>query len=333
MKVLIIGGTGIISTYVVNKCLEKGIEVTILNRGNRNQQVPKNVILMNGNINDEDEINRLIKDSYFDSVIQFVAYTKEQVERDVRIFTGKTEQYIFISTASVYHKPVEDYPMTEKTPISNPYWEYSQNKIACEEYLRTVKNLNVTIVRPSHTYNNKMIMAPIIRWKCEYAHIKRLIEGKPIIIPGDGTSVWTLTHGSDFANSFVYLIGNRRAYNDVFHITGERLYTWEQLTHLLAKSLGVKPNIIHIPTDLIIHHIPEMEGPLLGDKSWSAIFDNSKIKSVSLEYTSKVGYEDVVDDVINYYNNHLELQKISQEYEDLYDKLIETFLKTKAQFS
>jgi nucleoside-diphosphate-sugar epimerase len=325
MKVLIIGGTGTISSYVVEKSLEKGMDITIMNRGNHNQFVPEGVEFIIGDINNENETRDLLKDKYFDSVIQFVAFTKKQVERDVRLFKGKTDQYIFISSASAYHKPIEDYPITEETTLFNPYWDYSQNKIDCEEYLNSVEDLNITIVRPSHTYDNKMIMAVMTRRNYEYAHIQRLKDGKPIIIPGDGTSVWTITHASDFANSFVYLIGNSKAYNDVFHITGDKLYTWEQLTNIMAKSLGVEPQIIHIPSDYIIKHMPEMEGPLLGDKSWSAIFDNSKIKSISEEYTSVVGYEDVISDVLQYYNVHGELQKVSKEYETMYDKVIKLY--------
>jgi len=325
MKILVIGGTGTISTYVVRKCLEMNMDITVMNRGNHNNVVPYGVKLIVGNINDEEETKKLLNNQYFDTVIEFVAFTKQQVERDVRLFKGKTDQYIFISSASAYHKPVEDYPITEDTPLFNPYWEYSRNKIACEEYLKNVKDLNVTIVRPSHTYDNKMIMAVMTRWGYDYAHIQRLIDGKPIIVPGDGTNVWTITHASDFANSFVYLIGNKKAYNDVFHITSNRLYTWDQLTNILAKELGVKPNIIHIPSDFIIKYLPEMEGPLLGDKSWSAIFDNSKIKSISKEYTSKIGYEDVVKDVIKYYRDNPETHKISSDYEELYDKVIELY--------
>ncbi|MDA3931233.1 MAG: SDR family oxidoreductase [Tenericutes bacterium] len=325
MKVLIIGGTGTISSYVVEKSLEKGMDITIMNRGNHNQFVPEGVEFIIGDINNENETRDLLKDKYFDSVIQFVAFTIKQVERDVRLFKGKTDQYIFISSASAYHKPIEDYPITEETTLFNPYWDYSQNKIDCEEYLNSVEDLNITIVRPSHTYDNKMIMAVMTRRNYEYAHIQRLKDGKPIIIPGDGTSVWTITHASDFANSFVYLIGNSKAYNDVFHITGDKLYTWEQLTNIMAKSLGVEPQIIHIPSDYIIKHMPEMEGPLLGDKSWSAIFDNSKIKSISEEYTSVVGYEDVISDVLQYYNVHGELQKVSKEYETMYDKVIKLY--------
>ena len=325
MKVLIIGGTGTISTYVVKKCLDMGMNLTIFNRGRNKELIPDNVQLIIGDINNEEEAHILLKDSYYDAVIQFVAFTEEQVKRDVRLFKDITKQYIFISSASAYQKPVEDYPMTEETPLVNPYWDYSRNKIACETYLNSVEDMNITIVRPSHTYDNKMIMAVMTRWQYEYAHIQRLIDGKPIIIPGDGTSVWTITHASDFANSFVYLIGNKRAYNDVFHITGSQLYTWDQLTHIIADALNVKANIVHIPTDFIVKYMPEMVGPLLGDKSWSAVFDNSKIKSISQEYTSIIKYEDVIKDVIQYYRDNKKAQRISDEYEMLYDNVIKLY--------
>jgi nucleoside-diphosphate-sugar epimerase len=327
MKVLIIGGTGIISTYVVRKALKMGIDITLLNRGNNQSKIPKEVTLIQGDINNEVEIEVLLEDKFFDVVAQFVAFTPDQVKRDVRLFKGKTNQYIFISSASAYHKPVTDYPIKETTPLHNPYWGYSHDKLLCEAYLNQVTDMNITIVRPSHTYNNQMIMAVMTRWQYDYAHMKRLLEGKPIIIPGDGTSVWTITHASDFANSFVYLFGNEKAYNETYHITGEHLYTWEQLTNIFAQALNVKPNIIHIPTDFIIKYMPEMEGPLLGDKSWSAIFDNSKIKTISKEYTSNVRYEDVVHDVIEYFKTHKEAQTVSEDYEKLYDKTIEAYLK------
>ena len=322
MNVLIIGGTGIISTYVVKKCLAMGMSITIMNRGTHNEDIPKGAKVIVSDINQEVETAKVLEGLSFDTVIDFIAYVPEHIKRDVRLFKGKTIQYIFISSASAYQKPVEDYPITEKTPLINPYWEYSRNKAACEDYLKTVDDFEVTVVRPSHTYNNKMIMAVMTRWGFEYAHMKRLMDGKPIIIPGDGTSVWTITHASDFANSFVYLIGNPKAYGEAFHITGNKLYTWEQLTKIMANALGVKPKIVHIPSNVIISHMPEMEGPLWGDKSWSAIFDNSKIQSISKEYTSIVGYEDVVHDVIRYYQSHPEKQTISEDYEKLYDELI-----------
>lgn len=327
MKILIIGGTGTISTEVVKKSIEMGYDVTILNRGYHNQDIPKEVKVVVGDINNEPLMNELLKGSFFDVVVEFVAFKRHQVERDIRLFTGKTKQYIFISSASAYQKPVVDYPITEETPLDNPYWEYSRDKIACEEFLRSVDKLAVTIVRPSHTFDARMIMAPVTRWQFEYAHLKRLKEGKPVIIPGDGTNVWTITHASDFANSFVYLFGNDLAYNEVFHITSEILYTWDMLTKITAKAMGVEAKIIHIPSDFIIANIPELEGSLLGDKSWSAIFDNSKIKSISKEYSSKIRYEDVVNDVIEYYEKHPEKQLVSLDFEEAYDQVITRYLR------
>ena len=326
MNVLIIGGTGIISTYVVKKCVEMGMNVTILNRGSKVDSLPRGVNQLIGNIHHEDEMIELLKRKSYDSVIQFIAFVPEDIKRDIRLFKGKTNQYIFISSASAYQKPVLDHPIKETTPLENPYWEYSRNKIACEQELTSVLDFPYTIVRPSHTYNNHMIMAAVTRWGYDYAHIMRLQEQKPIIIPGDGTSLWTITHGSDFANSFVYLIGNPKSVQQTYHITSERMYTWEQLTHILADALGVRANIIHIPTDFIVRHLPEMEGPLFGDKTWSAIFDNTKIQSLSKEYTSLIGYEDVVHDVVRFYQANKETQTISEEFEKAYDQVIDRYL-------
>ncbi|MGE4321104.1 MAG: SDR family oxidoreductase [Acholeplasmataceae bacterium] len=325
MKVLMIGGTGIISTEVVKKSLSLGYEVTILNRGTHNDEVPDGVEIIVGHIKHEEEINQLLKGRYFDTIIEFIGFTVDDIKRDVKLFKDKCDQYIFISSASAYQKPVKDYPITEETPLDNPYWEYSKNKADCETYLKTVSDFNWTIVRPSHTYNNKMIMSIVSWWGAEYAHIKRLKEGRPVIIPGDGTSLWTITHASDFANSFVYLFGNKKTYHEIYHITGERVYTWERLTEIMANALGVKANVVHIPTDEIVKDFPELEGPLLGDKTWSAIFDNSKIKGISKAYTSHIGYEDVVDQVIAYYEEHKEIQHIDDHFEERYDQLINKY--------
>lgn len=324
MRVLIIGGTGTISTYVVRKCLEENLDVTILNRGNHRIE-NKNLKVIIADISDEDKVKQLIAGETYDSVVQFVAYDLTQVKKDIRLFKGKTKQYIFISTASAYQKPPQTYPITENTPLENPYWEYSRNKIACEQYLMTVKDLAVTIVRPSHTYDSNKIMAIIKRDGFEYALIKRLEANKPVIIPGDGTSLWTITHAADFANSFVELIGNEAAYNESFHITSNKVYTWEELTNIIARSLGVEAKIIYIPTDYILRYLPELEGPLLGDKIWSAIFDNSKIKSLSKIDNAYVGYEDIVAHAIRHYKTNEALQRVDQEFEEIYDQIIENY--------
>lgn len=325
MKVLIIGGTGTISYYVVKECLSRNMDVFVLNRGNHPSRMQEGVRHIKADINDTKTVGDLLENHYFNTVIEFVGFVEKDVLRDVEMFREKTDQYIFISSASAYQKPVKIYPMTEETPLSNPFWSYSQNKIKCEMFLKEVKDLNITIVRPSHTYDERMIVANMVRWQYEYAHIQRLLNGKPVIVPGDGTSLWTLTHAEDFAHSFVSLIGNKKTYGQAYQITSEEVYTWDQLTHILANALGVKAKIIHIPTDVIINHIPEMEGPLLGDKTWSAIFDNSKIKSLTKDYRSKIRYEDVVEKVINHYDQQTDLKCISQTYEKLYDQLIKAY--------
>jgi len=323
MKVLIIGGTGIISTSLVNHLTDLNMDVSVINRGNNNEKLPNTVTKIICDINDEETVKSHLANQTFDTVIDFVAFEVNDVKRDVRLFKNITDQYIFISSASAYQKPPADYPITEHTPLSNPYWDYSENKKACEEFLNTIKDLNITIIRPSHTYNNQMIMAPLTRWQFEYAHLKRLIDGKPVIIPGDGTSLWTITHADDFAASFAGIIGNKLSYNETFHLTSDKLYTWEKLTHIQAEALGVKANIVHIPTDDIVKVLPELKGPLLGDKTWSALFDNSKIKSIINTYRSTINYEDVVQDVVHYYQKNESKQRISEDFEKGYDLLID----------
>lgn len=327
MKVLFIGGTGLISTAVSKKVIDLGMELYVLNRGNKNHLLPEGAHSIIGDIYNEQETINTLKDYEFDCVVNWIAFTKEDCMRDYRIFKGITKQYIFISSASAYKKPVTDFPITEETPLDNPYWEYSRNKQYCEEYLQSINDpaFNVTIVRPSHTYDDTKIILCMKQYGSEYMTIDRLLKGKPIIIPGDGTSLWTITHNTDFANGFVGLIGNKDTYNEVYHLTGDKVYTWDQLLYILADHLNVTPNIIHIPTDDILKHFPHMEGELKGDKINSCVFDNSKIKAVSQHYTSEVKYEDVVSKAIKYYQSQPELMVYDKEFEEKYDQLIEQY--------
>ena len=331
MKVLFIGGTGEISKAVSHLAVEKGLDLYVFNRGNNNHLIPDNVTTITGDINNEEEASKLLKGHSFDCVVDFVAFVKEQCERDYRLFKGNTKQFVFISSASAYQKPVLDYPITEKTPVVNPYWEYSRNKIACEEYLRSVdsEDFNVTIVRPSHTYGNDKLITIIKTWGGEYGHIDRLLKGKPIIIPGDGTSLWTITHNSDFAQAFVPVLGNPLTYGETYHITSDAVYTWERLNEIISDCIGVTPNVIHIPTDFILKYLPHMEGDLLGDKTWSAIFDNSKIKKIAKGYKSVVRYEDVALLAVKTYMEDKNYQHIDQDFEKVYDTIIEDYLKSK----
>jgi len=329
MKVLFIGGTGQISKAVSHLCVEKGIDLSVLNRGNNNHLIPDSITKYKIDIYGIDAMKLFLQDQYFDVVVNWIAFTKDHVERDVHLFKGKTKQYIFISSASAYQKPVLDYPITENTPLENPYWEYSRNKIACEEYLMEVHSddFNVTIVRPSHTYDDTKLITIIKTWGGEYGHIDRLLKGKPIIIPGDGTSLWTITHHSDFAQAFVPLLGEPRAYGEAYHITSDKVYTWDRLNDIIAHCLNVTPNVVHIPTDFILRYLPHMEGDLLGDKTWSAIFDNSKIKTIAKEYVSKVFYEDIAPNAVKHYVNNPKLQNIDLEFEKVYDQIIIDYLK------
>lgn len=329
MKILFIGGTGLISTAVSKLLLKGKDELYILNRGNNNSSLPSGATFLIGDMNDEESIKELLKDDKFDSVVQWIAFTKEQVERDYRIFNGITKQYVFISSASAYSKPILKYPITEDVPLGNKYWEYSDNKRKCEEYLMSISNndFNVTIIRPSHTYNDEKIVAVIKSWGAPYTIIDRLLKGKKTIIPGDGTSLWTLTYNVDFAEAFVKVLGNKLTYGEIYHLTSDYIYTWERINEILCENLGVTPNIIHIPTDFIIKYAPFLEGELLGDKTWSAIFDNTKIKKIAPNFKSKTGYEDIAPLAIKRILNDQKLQSVDANFNKWYDNIISEYEK------
>lgn len=327
MKVLFIGGTGLISTAVTDLCVKKGIDLSLFNRGNKNQNLPEGVKTIIGDINNEEEAKELLKDKDFDVVVNWIAFVPEQLERDYRIFKGITKQYIFISSASAYQKPVQDYPITEETPLENPYWEYSRNKQACEEYImgKHSKEFNVTVIRPSHTYDDKQLMLTVKEWGSEYTLLKRIMDHKPYIIPGDGTSLWTITHNTDFAKAFIHVLGNELTYGQAYHITSDKVYTWEQLYRITCKALNVESNIVYIPTDFILRYMPHKVGEFYGDKHYSVIFDNTKIKQIAPEYKSEVRYEDVVSKAVKHYQNHEELQFFNEEMNTLYERIIKDY--------
>ncbi len=329
MKILFIGGTGLISTAVSKVVLQSNNELYILNRGNNNDFLPKKVKILIGNINNENSIKELIKDLYFDVVVQWIAFTKDQVERDYRLFNGKTKQYIFISSASVYQKPFLKYPLTEKHPIGNKYWDYSENKKLCEDYLQSINNkqFNVTIIRPSHTYDDEKIVSIMKSHVSPYTIIDRLLKGKKIIIPGDGTSLWTLTYNVDFAEGFVNVLGNKKTYGEVYHITSDFIYTWERINEILCENLGVTPNIIHIPTDFILKYAPFLKGDLLGDKIWSAVFNNSKIKEISSDFKAKTSYEEIAPFALQKILENKVKKTIDEDFNKWYDIIISEYEK------
>jgi len=278
MKVLFIGGTGFISTSVSRMAVDKGIELFLLNRGTHPAQPGCQQI--RADFHNEAEVRKALQGEEFDVVVDWIAYTPADVERDVRLFQGRVKQFVFISSASAYQKPPAHYLITESTPLHNPYWQYSRDKIACENLLLQAyreAGFPVTIVRPSLTYDMNLPIA-IGGWGC-YTLADRLLKGKPIIVHGDGSSLWVVTHAEDFGRGFLGLLGNYQALGHAFHITSDEVLTWDQIYLTIAAALGVEAKIVHIASEFIAKVLPEYEGGLLGDKTWSVVFDNTKIKT------------------------------------------------------
>ncbi len=291
-SVLYIGGTGQISLPCVQKSVEAGHKVTVLNRGRTDVPLPAGVETLVGDMDSAAYSD--LGDKNFDVVCQFRAYTEEQMKRDIATFTGKTGQYVFISSASAYQKPARHYIITERTPLENPYWLYSRNKIACETMLREQSGLPWTIVRPSHTVRTGMPLP----FGDGDAVARRLLRGAPVLVHGDGKTIWALTRSVDFAVPFVKLFGNPKALNDDFQITSDRSWTWDEITVAIAEGLGVEAKMVHVPTDTLIRYNHDWEGPLMGDKSWSALFDNSKIKSVAGSFSCATDLKTILEESI-----------------------------------
>ncbi|MBR4009954.1 MAG: SDR family oxidoreductase [Clostridiales bacterium] len=340
-KALFIGGTGTISTAIVKRLVsDPEWEVRVLNRGNRSSVLPEGVKLITADINDEASVLEKIGDETFDCVCEFIGFTVDQVERDYRLFKGKTKQYIYISSASAYHKPAASYVITEGTTLANPYWEYSRNKIACEEFLMKKykeEGFPVTIVRPSHTYDERNIPLGVHGKKGPWQVIKRMLEGKPVIIQGDGSSLWTVTWNADFAIGYTGLMGNRHAIGEAFQITSDETLTWDQIYQTIADTLGVELKAYHVSTDFLrAVGDPlgfDFTGALLGDKSVSVVFDNTKIKKIVSDMTTHVPFNAGVKTALDYVLSHKEECQIEDpEFDAFCDKVIDTLEKAKAEF-
>ncbi len=272
---MFVGGTGQISFDCVHESVRVGHDVWVFNRGNSNAGLPGAVSFIKGDFDDDMDYGR-IAEMGFDVICQFRVFTPEQMKRDVALLTGKVAQYIFISSASAYQKPTRHYVITEDIPLENPFAVYSRNKAACEAVLRAQEDLHYTVVRPSHTSRTKFTTA---MGEGDLA-ASRMLRGKPVIVPGDGTSLWTITRSKDFAPPFVKLFGNVGAIDEVFHLTSDNAYTWNMIYKAIGRAVGVEPELVHVPTDTLVRYNPEWEGALLGDKSNTVVFDNSKIKAV-----------------------------------------------------
>ncbi len=334
MKVLFIGGSGNISSAVSRRAIEKGIELYHLNRGN-NQML--GVTNIKGNINDT-EIHKKLAEHQWDAVVNWVSFNEKDVERDFALFQSKTKQYIYISSASAYQKPPKHYLITESTPLENPYWDYSRDKIACENKLNELyrkEKFPITIVRPSLTYDT-VIPAAIGGWN-DYTFIQRLKDGKPALIHGDGNSLWTITHSEDFALGFVGLIGNLNAIGESFHITSDEVLTWNDIYECFAAAAGVKLNTVHIPSDFICSEAKKidwcwmggdfMTGNLYGDKAYSAVFDNSKIKKLVPEFEAKIPFSKGIKRTVKWFEEKPERMVIHEVYNKFMDTIIDAYKK------
>lgn len=323
MKVLFIGGTGIISSACSQLAVERGIELYLLNRGRGQRPVPDGVHLLHADIRDAGATRDVLAAHTFDAVVDFVAYTPDQVQADIDLFRGRTGQYIFISSASAYQKPPASLPITESTPLSNPYWQYSRNKIACEDILVQAyreTGFPATIVRPSHTYDK--IGLPI---QGGYTVIDRMRKGRKIVVHGDGTSLWVLTHHKDLAKGFVGLLGNPHAIGESFHITSDELLTWDQIHETLAHAAGTRARIVHVPSDYIRALDPEWGDGLVGDKAHSVIFDNTKIKRFVPGFAATIPFARGAEEMIAWYNADPARQVVDPTFNELCDKIIAAY--------
>jgi nucleoside-diphosphate-sugar epimerase len=326
MKVLFIGGTGTISSAITRQLLEQGHELYLLNRGSRNGEFPGAAKEIRGDIKDEADIAAKIKNLEFDVMADFITFTAEDAERDYRLFKGKTKQYLCFSSASAYQKPLQNYLITESTPLANPYWQYSRDKIAMEDFLikkYREEGYPVTIVRPSHTYDERKIPLGVHGGRGSWQPAKRIMEGKPVIIHGDGTSLWTMTHNSDFARAFIGLLGNPHAIGETVGITSDETLTWNQIYAAIAAALGKPLKAVHVSSEFLAATSDyDYTGGLIGDKANSVVFDNTKLKRLVPGFTAKVRFDRGIRETIEYILAHRELQIDDPDFDAWCDRVI-----------
>lgn len=328
MKVLFIGGTGIISSACVRLAAARGMTVTLLNRGRRSAEIPAGVETITADVGQPEQVAAALAGRTFDVVADFIAYSTKNVERDLKLFRGKTGQYLFISSASAYEKPPSSYRITEATPLVNPYWQYSRDKAACEAQLMDEYRQNgfpATIVRPSLTYGDTLIPLAINSWGKSWTVVDRMLRGKRVIVHGDGTALWVTTHNTDFAKGFVGLFGNTKAVGEAFHITSDEVLTWNEFYQIVGEVAGAEVKYAHIPTDTLMAFDPGMEGGLLGDKAWCTVFDNSKIKKFVPGFKAEVTFRQGMERTIGRFQADPSLQAVDAEFNQWCDKVIAAY--------
>jgi nucleoside-diphosphate-sugar epimerase len=325
VSVLFIGGTGRISTSCVREAVRQGMEVTVLNRGRTAERtLPAEVALLTGDAGDPQSVREALADRTFDAVVNWVNFTPEQVQRDIDLYADRTGQYLFISSASAYQTPPSHLPVTESTPLKNPYWQYSRDKIACEDLLVKAyrdRGFPATIIRPSHTYDETMLP-----FDGGWTVVDRMRSGKPVIVHGDGTSLWTITHARDFAVGFTGLLGKDEAIGEAFHITGDEAPTWNQIFNWVAEAAGAEANLVHVASDAIAAADPRWGDGLLGDKAHSMVFDNTKVKRLVPEFgLGATPYKLGAREVIDWYDAHPDHQTVDPEADKTMDWLAERY--------
>ena len=320
MKVLFIGGTGIISSACSPLAISKGIDLYLLNRGKSHRGIPAGAKVLSGDIRDRSSAEAALAGHTWDAVVDWIAFTPEHIQNDLDLFEGNTGQFVFISSASAYQTPPSTLPITESTVLDNPYWEYSRNKIACEEMLTAAyrtRKFPYTIVRPSHTYDKTLLP-----FDGGYTVVDRMRKGKPVVVPGDGTSIWTLTHHSDFAKGFVGLLGNSHAIAEAYHITSDEWLTWNQIFDLVATAAGTTANKVHVPSDVIATIDSDWGPGLLGDKANSSIFDNAKIKRAVPEFTCSVPFSEGAREIMAWYDADPTRQRTDAQADARMDEIL-----------
>jgi nucleoside-diphosphate-sugar epimerase len=328
MRILFLGGTGTISTACTALALARGHDVHLLNRGQR-APAPAGAKVITADLHDEPAAAAALGDRTWDVVVNFIAFNVDDVERDLRLFRGRTRQYIFISSASAYQRPALSPFVTESTPLVNPFWEYSRHKIACEDRLmRALREeaFPVTIVRPSLTFGDRQITVAVNSWPKSFTAVDRMRRGLPMIVPGDGSSLWTITHNTDFAKGFVGLLGHPQAIGQAFHITSDEVLTWDQIYQAVAEAAGAPPpKLVHIASDFLAACLPEMTGSLIGDKATSVVFDNSKIKRFVPDFVATMRFRDGIARTIAWFDADPARQVIDQEANATWDRLIAAY--------
>jgi len=324
LRVLFIGGSGIISAACSQLAAERGIKLSVLNRGATHlRPLPPEATVLHGDIRDHLAAREALGDLEFDAVVDWVAFTPEHVQADIELFRGRTGQYVFISSASAYQTPPARVPVTESTPLRNPFWQYSRDKIACEDLLVEAyrqTGFPATIVRPSHTYDRTSIP-----FDGKWTALARMRAGKEVVVHGDGTSLWTLTHSADFARGFVPLLGHPRTIGDAFHITSDDVLTWNQIAEALAAAAGVTARLVHVPSDAIAAADAAWGAGLLGDKAHSMVFDNSKLRSVVPGYRAEIPFEQGAREIVGWYDEDPARQRADARLDAVMDKLVAAY--------